>query len=79
MKQLNLTDAQFDTIRNMVNFASWHASDGMSPALSENFIEDIVDDVLREARYEEQKQLIMSARAVLGLDEEGPYAEIFKA
>lgn len=67
---LKMTLEEFETIRNMVEFSSWHASDGMSPALSDNFIENIENAIEREARYQEQMSLVKAARAVLHLNPE---------
>lgn len=51
------------TIKNMVEFATWHATDSMSPALnSDEVIENIEDPAEADKMYVEQLARIAAAR-----------------
>lgn len=63
--------AHLPAIRNMVDFATWHAVDGMSPAMDDDeLLENATDDVEANALYVKQRTKVDRVRNILGLPEE---------
>ena len=67
---VEMTQEEYTAARNMLDFVTWHALDGMSPAIDKPYIEDIADKVEREARYDEQLRLVNAVRKIFGLPAE---------
>lgn len=62
---------ELDTITRMVDFATWHATDGMSPALSEDeLLEDATSDEDYYMLYAKQRKHVDRVRKLLGLPAE---------
>ncbi len=66
MKRLLLTTEELQTIINMMEFATVHAEDGMSPAMNvTELLENAKNDVMWAELYKVQQQRIIAAKKAL--------------
>lgn len=68
---------ELNTITNMVDFATWHAVDGMSPALDKDeILENTISDEDYYVQYDKQRKHVDRVRKLLGLPAETKWSNI---
>jgi len=71
MIKIELTQQEFDTIRNIIDFVASHAADGMSPAMNDGeLIEHAATQEEADLLYDEQQKRLNAVRRKFNLDVE---------